>query len=87
MLSGNFDHQLQFDSGFQTCPIVPFDEPVKNAWDDQKVDFENERRRVQPMPPISSITISHLEWIRHYEEKVISFVFIYRTDKLIDHYQ
>jgi hypothetical protein len=61
---------LKFDSGFQTCPIVPFDEPVKNAWDDQKVDFTDERRRVQAMPPISTITISHPEWIKHHEIEV-----------------
>lgn len=67
LLSGEFDHQLRFDSGFQTHPIVPFDEPVKNAWEDQKIDFHDERRHVQPMPPISNISIKHPEWIKEYD--------------------
>lgn len=67
LLSGEFDHQLGFDSGFQTHPIVPFDEPVRNAWEDQKIDFHDERRHIQPMPPLSNISIKHPEWVKEYD--------------------
>lgn len=55
---------MEFDSGFQTRPIVPFDEEIKNAWDNQPINLDDHRRIVNPMPPISNITISHPEWIK-----------------------
>ncbi|CAO0800128.1 unnamed protein product [Mucor circinelloides] len=61
LLSGEFDNK--FDDGFQTRPIVPFDESVKNAWDNQQVDWDDQRRQIQPMPPISSITIGQPDWL------------------------
>jgi hypothetical protein len=57
---------------------VPFDESVCNAWDNQDVDLDNERRQVQPMPPLSNITIGQPEWLkeqarRREEEEVIQY--------------
>lgn len=53
-----------FDNGFQTRPIVPFDKTVSNAWDNQDVDLDNERRQVYPMPALSSITIGQPVWLK-----------------------
>lgn len=61
LLSGEFGGT--FDDGFQTCPIVPFDETVRNAWDNQKVEFDDHRRHIKPMPPLSSITIGQPDWL------------------------
>ena len=66
-MSGEFD---TFDSGFQTEPIVPFDEPIKNAWDDQHVRLDDNRRRVQHMPPLENISISTPTWIPQKDEQV-----------------
>ncbi|CAO3671833.1 unnamed protein product [Rhizopus stolonifer] len=59
LLSGHLGH---FDSGFQTRPIVPFSETVRNAWDDEKIEVD--RRSVNPMPPISTITMTQPDWLQ-----------------------
>ncbi|KAI7902232.1 uncharacterized protein BX663DRAFT_561797 [Cokeromyces recurvatus] len=62
LLSGKFIEE--FDDGFQTCPIVPFDENVKNAWENQNIKVYDERRQTKPMPPISHITIGQPDWLK-----------------------
>lgn len=76
LLCGDAGQLNDFDSGFQTRPIVfpPFEEETKNAWEDQEINLEDQRRVIKPMPPISHITISHPEWVKeapcYQEEKV-----------------
>lgn len=75
-MSGEFGHVNGFDSGFQTRPILPFDEEIKNAWEDQEINFDDQRKVVKPMPPVSNITISHPEWVKEdpsYQEEVNMF--------------
>ncbi|KAI8883798.1 glycosyltransferase family 8 protein [Backusella circina FSU 941] len=53
-----------FDTGFQTRPIVPFDETTENAWHNQDYDPNDERRHVQSMPPVSHISIRQASWVQ-----------------------
>ncbi|KAI8877773.1 glycosyltransferase family 8 protein [Backusella circina FSU 941] len=57
------------DQGFQTRPIVPFDETIKNAWENQDFDLEDDRRQVNPMPPLFSISIRQPEWVQQEEKR------------------
>ncbi|RCH85765.1 hypothetical protein CU097_004186, partial [Rhizopus azygosporus] len=53
-----------FDTGFQTRPIVPFNETIKNAWENERYDFDHSRRQVKPMPTLSAITVSQPSWLQ-----------------------
>ncbi|CEP11683.1 hypothetical protein [Parasitella parasitica] len=62
-LGNTWEEFDKFDNGFQTRPIVPFDESLPNAWANQEIDLDDQRRQIQPMPPVSSITIGQPDWL------------------------
>ncbi|RCH88920.1 hypothetical protein CU097_005998 [Rhizopus azygosporus] len=53
-----------FDTGFQTRPIVPFNEAIENAWENERYDLDHSRRQVKPMPTLSAITVSQPSWLQ-----------------------
>ncbi|CEG77103.1 hypothetical protein RMATCC62417_11903 [Rhizopus microsporus] len=53
-----------FDTGFQTRPIIPFNEAIENAWENERYEFDHSRRQVKPMPALSAITVSQPSWLQ-----------------------
>ncbi|KAG1054076.1 hypothetical protein G6F43_003887 [Rhizopus delemar] len=58
--------------GFQTSPIIPFtSEAIKNAWANEEYNINDSRRQINPMPPLSTITLTQPDWLQQ-ELKSIS---------------
>lgn len=79
---------LRYDSGFQTSPIIPFtSEAIKNAWANEEYNINDSRRQINPMPPLSTITLTQPDWLQqelksiseqvNKKQKSILFIFMF----------
>ncbi len=41
-----------------------FHETIQNAWENEKFDITDTRRHVNPMPPLSTITVTQPDWLQ-----------------------